>query len=165
VLLGDLHAEYATPTDQSDETVRLSKLRMPIPHDATALGNPIAELALTGVGAPTKVLKVIDPTQAYDGTRCHVHFEPVTGAKSYEVWVSPYPDGRGAILLGKSWKESGQLLQGLRPDIEFHLFVLYTDQDGKLSKPSAPPGVQAEGSVRLQIIRRIACDTDSFLLR
>ena len=62
----------------------------------------------------------------------------VTGAKSYEVWVSPYPDGRGAIHVGKAWKKSGQLLQGLRPDIEFHLVVLYTDQDGKLSKPSAP---------------------------
>ncbi len=138
VLLGDLHAEYAVRADQSDETVRLSKLRMPIPHDAPALGNPIVDFEQSGVGSPTKVLKVTDPTQAYDGTRCHVHFEPVTGAKNYEVWVSPYPDGRGAIQLGKAWTESGQLLQGLRPDIEFYLFVMYTDQDGKLSKPSAP---------------------------
>ena len=34
--------------------------------------------------------------------------------------------------------QSGQLLEGLRPDIEFYLFVIYTDKDGKLSKPSAP---------------------------
>ena len=83
-------------------------------------------------------LRVTDPTFQYDGTRCHVHFELVVGATSYDIWVSPYADGRGAIQLGKAWKESGQLLQGLRPDIDFHLFVLYTDKDGKLSKPSAP---------------------------
>jgi len=138
VLLGDLVAEYSSPADQTDEAVRLSKLRMSVPSDAPALGNPIADLQATGVGPPTKVLHVADPTHMYDGTRCHVHFEPVAGATGYDVWVSPYADGRGAIQLGKAWKESGQLLQGLRPDIDFHLFVVYTDQDGKLSKPSAP---------------------------
>src|SRR5207344_962659 len=80
VLLGDLYAEYARPADQTEEAVRLSKVRMPIPADAPALTNPIAELAQTGVGAPTKALKVVDPTYMYDGTRCHVHFEPVAGA-------------------------------------------------------------------------------------
>lgn len=138
VLLGDLIAEYASPADQTDEAVRLSKIRMPIPADAPALGNPIADMAMTGVGAPTKALKVTDPTYAFDGTRCHVHFEPVAAAASYDVWVSPYPDGRGAIQLAKGWAESGLLLQGLRPDIEFYLFVAYTDKDGKPSKPSAP---------------------------
>ncbi len=29
-------------------------------------------------------------------------------------------------------------LEGLRPDIEFYLFVTYTDQAGKLSRPSPP---------------------------
>src|SRR5207247_1804470 len=81
VLLGDLNAEYATRADESEETVRLSKLRMPIPQGAPALGNPIADLAQTGAGAPTKALNVTDPTTAYDGTRCHVHFEPVAGAQ------------------------------------------------------------------------------------
>jgi len=138
VLLGDLHAEYATAADQTDETVRLAKLRMPIPQDSPALGNPIVQLEQTGVKAATKALKVTDPTYAFDGTRCHVHFEPVTDAATYDIWVSPYSDGRGAIQLGKAWKESGQLLQGLRPDIEFFLFVVYTDKDGKPSKPSAP---------------------------
>ncbi len=138
VLLGDLNAEYASMNDQGDEAVRLSKLRMPIPPGAPALGNPIADLEKTGIGPPTKVLKVTDPTTAYDGTRCHVHFEPVAGAKSYELWVSPYADGRGAIQLAKAWTQSGQLLEGLRPDIEFYLFVIWTDKNGKLSKPSAP---------------------------
>src|SRR5205807_6987449 len=109
-----------------------------LPPDAPALGNPITELEKTGVVARTKVLMVADPTFAYDGTRCHVHFEPVAGAKGYDLWVSPYADGRGAIQLGKGWTKSGQLLEGLRPDIEFHVFVIYVDKDGKLSKPSAP---------------------------
>jgi hypothetical protein len=90
------------------------------------------------VGAPTKALKVTDPEHQYDGTRCHVHFEPVTGAKGYHVWVSPYSDGRGALQLGANWIESGKMIEGLRPGIEFYLFVLYTDKDGKLSKPSPP---------------------------
>ena len=84
------------------------------------------------------MLKVTDPVHQYDGTRCHVHFDLVPGAKSYDVWVSPYLDGRGALQLGAGWTESGKLIQGLRPDMEFHAFVLYTDKDGKLSKPSKP---------------------------
>lgn len=138
VLLGDLNAEYAQASDKGNEIVRLSKLRMPVPKDAPGLSNPIAEIAKTGVGAPTKVQRVVDPTYQYDGTRCHVHFEPVAGAKTYDVWVAPYADGRGALALGKGWTESGKLLEGLRPDIEFYLFVVYTDKDGKPSKPSEP---------------------------
>jgi hypothetical protein len=137
VLLGDLYAEYASPEDRSKEAVRLSKLRMPVPP-AAEMTNPIAELMQTGVGAPTKVLRVEDPSHQYDGTRCHVHFEPVAGAKAYDVWVGPYPDGKGSIKLGAAWTESGKLIEGLRPDMEFYVFVVYTDKDGKPSKPSEP---------------------------
>ena len=42
------------------------------------------------------------------------------------------------MKLGAAWTESGKLIEGLRPDIEFHVFVVYTDPDGKPSKPSAP---------------------------
>ncbi len=138
VLLGDLNAEYASASDRSAEAVRLSKLRMPAPENAPELGNPIADFAKTGVGVATKVLRVTDPERQYDGTRCHVHFDLVPGAKNYNVWVSPYVDGRGAMQLGSGWTESGKLIEGLRPDIKFHLFVVYTDKDDKVSKPSAP---------------------------
>jgi hypothetical protein len=138
VLLGDLVAEYSDPADKTPEAVRLSKLRMPLPQTSPEIANPIAEMAKTGVGAPTKVIGVRDPTYQYDGTRCHVDFQMVPGAKSYDVWVSPYADGRGALKLGSGWTESGKLIEGLRPGIEFYAFVVYTDQDGKLSKPSAP---------------------------
>ncbi len=140
VLLGDLNAEYASAEDRGDKAVRLSKLRMPIPKDAPELLNPIAELAKTGVGVPATGLEIRDPRpqNLYDGTRCAVHFDLVPGAKTYDVWVSPYADGRGALQLGTGWTESEKLIEGLRPNVEFHLFVVYTDKDGKLSKPSAP---------------------------
>ena len=138
VLLGDLYAEYARATDRGDEAVRLSKLRMPAPKASPDLSNPIADLAKAGVGDPTKVQRVTDPSLQYDGTRCHVHFDLVPGAKSYDVWVSPYADGRGAMQLGKGWTESGKLIAGLRPDMAFYVFVVFTDKDDKPSKPSAP---------------------------
>ncbi|MDA1143150.1 MAG: hypothetical protein O3B01_31705 [Planctomycetota bacterium] len=138
VLLGDLYAEYAQAADRKRETVRLSKLRMPAPESLPELDNPIADLEKTGVGAPTRTLKVRDPAYQYDGTRCHVDFEPVAGAKTYDVWVSPYADGRGALMLGAGWTESGALIQGLHPETEFYLFIVYTDKDGKASKPSVP---------------------------
>ena len=62
---------------------------MPAPQTSPQLGNPIAELEKTGVAAPTKVTGVSDPAHEYDGTRCHVAFDPVSGAKTYDVWVSP----------------------------------------------------------------------------
>ncbi len=138
VLLGDLYVEYETPLDQTKEVVRLSNLRMPVPPpaDTSGIKNPIADMTASGVGAPTQVLGVKDPEHEYDGTRCHVNFTPVPDAKSYDVWVSAYADGRGALKLGKAWTESGKLIRGMRPDRDFWVFVTYTDKDGKVSKPS-----------------------------
>ncbi|HZK82275.1 MAG TPA: hypothetical protein VFC46_14435, partial [Humisphaera sp.] len=51
VFLADLYAEYASKSDRTDEAVRLSKLRMPVPQDLPALGNPIAEFQTNGIGA------------------------------------------------------------------------------------------------------------------
>jgi hypothetical protein len=138
VLLGDMYAEYTSKGDKGDEAVALSRVRMPAPPGAPELGNPIAGLEKTGVGAPTSILGVTDPPHQYDGTRCIVNFQPVPGAKSYDLWVSPYSDGRGAMQLGTGWTESGKLIEGLRADVEFYAFVVYTDKDGKPSKPSAP---------------------------
>ncbi len=138
VLLGDMYAQYASRADQGEEAVRLSQIRMPVPVNAPAMENPIAALEKAGTGAATKVIRVTDPSHQYDGTRCHVAFEPVEGAKGYDVWVAPYKDGTGAMQLGKGWKASGEMITGLRPDREFYVFVTYTDKDGKVSKPSAP---------------------------
>ena len=137
VLLGDLLAEYARPEDKGDEVVRLDKLRMPVPAGIPDLGNPIRDMLATGIGAPVPVDRITLPEQDADGTRCFVHFKPVEGAKSYDVWASPYADGGGALQLGKAWTEPGKQVTGLRADTDFFLFLTYTDKDGKLSKPSA----------------------------
>lgn len=138
VLLSDVYAEYASAADRTEEAVRLSRVRMPMPPAPPTMANPIADAEKAGVGAATKALRVRDPEHQYDGTRCHVDFEPVADAKTYDVWVSPYPDGRGAMKLGTAWAKSGEMIQGLRPDITFYLFVTYTDAAGKVSKPSPP---------------------------
>jgi hypothetical protein len=137
VLLGGLYAEYDRPGDQTDAAVRQSHLRMPLPAGAPDLDNPIRTLAATGTDPAPTVTKVNPPEREYDGRRCHVHFTAVPGAKTYEVWVTTYADGRGAILLGEKWAAPGQLLTGLAPNIDLYLFVVDRDAAGKASKPSA----------------------------
>jgi len=138
VLLGALFAEYEKPADKTAEAVRTSRLRMPVPQGIPNLGNPIKEMQDKGVGEQTVALGVTPPTYQPDGTRCQVRFKTVEGAKSYDLWVSAYPDGTGAVKLGSGWAESGSILEGLRPAVDFYLFIVYTDRDGKLSKPSEP---------------------------
>jgi hypothetical protein len=134
VLLGSLLAEYETLADKTDEAVRLSRLRMPLPATAPDLANPIRTLTEAGIADGPSVTKVTQPEREYDGRRCHVHFEPAAGAKTYDVWVSTYADGRGAVLLGKDWAAPGQLLTGLSPNIDLYLFVVAKDAAGKSSR-------------------------------
>ena len=136
VLLGSLYAEYEQPADQTDQAVLLSRLRMPVPDTPPDLANPIRELAQAGTTAGPEVTRITPPEREYDGRRCHVHFAPAVGAKTYEVWVATYADGRGAILLGKDWTTPGQLLTGLSPNIDLYLFVVAKDAAGNASKPS-----------------------------
>jgi hypothetical protein len=135
VLLGSLYAEYERPADKTDEAVRLSRLRMSVPNTAPDLANPIRKLAETATKAGPEVAKINPPEREYDGRRCHVHFAPAVGAKTYDVWVSTYADGRGAILLGKDWTAPGQLLTGLSPNVDLYLFVVAKDAAGKASRP------------------------------
>jgi hypothetical protein len=135
VLLATLHVEYEKPADKTDEAVRLSRLRMPVPAAPPELANPINQLAQAGAAPGPDVTKIDRPEREYDGRRCHVHFAPATGAKNYDLWVSTYADGRGAILLGKDWTAPGQLLTGLSPNTDLYLFVVAKDAAGKASKP------------------------------
>jgi hypothetical protein len=102
VLLGSLYAEYEKPADRTDEAVRLSRLRMPVPDTPPNLANPIRQLAESGTTAGPEMSKVSPPEREYDGRRCHVHFAP-TAAKAYDVWVSTYADGRGRSF----WARTG----------------------------------------------------------
>jgi hypothetical protein len=135
ILLGSLYAEYETAADKTPEAVRLSRLRMPLPAGAPALANPLEKLIKTGVGKGPTIIKVTAPEREYDGRRCHVHFKPAASAVKYDVWASPYADGRGAVQLARGWAKPGGLLTGLSPNTDFYLFVVAIDKAGKRSKP------------------------------
>lgn len=138
VLLGDLLAEYATEFDKTGEAVKLSRIRMPAPAGAAGLGNPLNDLEAKGVARAPAITRVEPPAHEYDGTRCLVFFDKTPEAVTYEIWVSPYADGKGAMKLASGWKEPGQLITGLRPEIGFYAFVVYRGKDDKPSKPFKP---------------------------
>ncbi|MCM8759440.1 MAG: hypothetical protein NC906_06690, partial [Candidatus Omnitrophica bacterium] len=138
VLLGDLYAEYASSEDMTDKAVKLSNIRMPVPQGIPVLENPIKNLEQTGVLPSVKILSVQDPEHMPDGTRCNIYFQEASDAKSYDVWVSVYPDGTAAVKIASNLTKSGSLIQGLKPDTDFYLFIVYKDIEGKQSKPSQP---------------------------
>ena len=88
-------AEYETAADKTEEAVRLSRLRMPLPATAPELANPIRKLDRSGhEGRPRG-----DEGGGADARRRrHASWcvSEAKGAKSYDLWVSPYEDGRGA---------------------------------------------------------------------
>jgi hypothetical protein len=137
-LLGGLYAEYETAADKTPEAVRLAQLRMPLPAALPELANPLKKFTETGVGEGPAIVKVVPPEREYDGRRCHVHFAPAKNAVKYDIWVSPYADGRGAVQLSTGWLKPGELLTGLSPNIDFYLFVVAIDKTGKPSRPGKP---------------------------
>ncbi len=136
VLLGDLFAEYVRDEDSGDDAVRVSRLRMPMPETLPELPNPIAELRASGEGDAPVIASIEPPERQYDGTRCHVYFEPVANAKHYDIWVSPYEDGRGALHLARAWTEPGRLLTGLNANTDLYLFLTATFEDDTTTPPS-----------------------------
>ena len=145
MLLGDLYAEYAD-AGRRDARGRAAGGGA----HAGAEGREGPRQSDRRTARPTapapavKIERITLPNQEADGTQCYVHFPKVDGAKQYDVWARPYADGRGALHLGKAWKEPGRLVRGLRPNQNFYLFVTYTDADGKVSKPSPPFKINLE---------------------
>jgi len=136
VYFGKLLVEYERSEDATPEAVKESRLRMPMPKELPNLPNPIAEMARDGVGAPTEITGLKAPEHYYDGTRMHVNFKPVPGAKACHLWVSAHEDGRGAINLVPGGIKSGDLVLGLRPSIKLYYWITYKDAQDKTSKPS-----------------------------
>lgn len=136
VSFGKLYVEYASPADATEEAVRLSRLRMPLPQGAAELPNPIAEMAREGVGAPVAIAKFEPPLDRDDGTTVHVQFQETPAAKTYSIWCSAHADGRGAVNMTPGGAKSGALVAGLRPAIKLYFWVTYNDAAGKTSKPS-----------------------------
>jgi hypothetical protein len=137
VCFGRLYAEYAAADDATDEAVRISRLRMPLPQGVPELPNPIAELSASGVGPATAIRRLEAPLEHNDGTSTQVFFDETPAAKQYFVWVSAHADGRGAVNLTPGGAKPGSLVGGLRPGLPFYFWVTYVDEQGKSSKPSA----------------------------
>ena len=137
ILLGRLFVEYEQASDATEEAVRVSRLRLPPPPgDPKNLPNPIADLARDGVGEGPRILRLSAPEHQYDGTRMHVHFEPLPGTNTYHLWVGAHADGRGAVNLRPQGVKPGDLVTGLRPGIKLYYWLTSTDAKGVVSKPS-----------------------------
>jgi hypothetical protein len=147
VLLGELVAEYETPFDSSEKATALNQLRPPKLQGEFALANPITKLQAEGELTPVKLDSVRMPDWGYDGTRCHVQFSEAPDAAEYQVWVSAYPDGRGAVQMGKM-KAPGGLISNLRPAMKLYLWVTYTTTPAKGAKPAT---AQSKPSNALEI--------------
>ncbi|MGB9643073.1 MAG: hypothetical protein ACPL3Q_07745, partial [Candidatus Ratteibacteria bacterium] len=136
VLFADLYAEYECDENNTAQAIRLSKLRMPVTNNIPEIDNPTIEFQKTGIFPPTEITSITVPEQKFDGTKCYVWFKKMENADTYEIWVSPYENGAGAICLGEKWTEPGGLLSGLNPNTDLYIFVVYRDKTGKPSKPS-----------------------------
>lgn len=136
VSFGKMFVEYETPFDATRAAVSESKLRMPMPKRIGELPNPIADMARDGVGAATTIVRIRPPEHEYDGTRAHIDFKEVEGAKAYYLWCSAHADGQGAVNMVPAGIKNGQLVRGFRPAIKLYYWIVYADKDGKLSKPS-----------------------------
>jgi hypothetical protein len=147
VLLGKLTAEYETPREATPQAVALNQLRPPKVTGEYAMANPIAKMDAAGALASVELKGVRNPDWGYDGTRCHVDFSEAPDAAEYQVWVSAYPDGRGAVLMGRM-KTPGGLISNLRPAMKLYLWVTYATAPAKRAKS---PAVMSKPSNRLEI--------------
>jgi hypothetical protein len=136
VCFGKLYLEYGSPEEATQEAVRISRLRMPLPTGVPDLPNPIRDLEQGGIGPPAEITKLEPPAEHNDGTSVRVHFKEIDAAKSYFVWVSTHDDGRGAVNMTPSGAKSGVLIAELRPAVKFYFWVTYQDAQGRMSRPS-----------------------------
>lgn len=109
---------------------------MPPPPTGARRLNPLAELK--GTLTPTEITGVKHPIHYYDGTRGHFAFKEVPEAAFYDIYVSLYPTGEGAICLATGVKKSGALVKGFLPGRDNYAFIVWRDAKGRTSKPSAP---------------------------
>jgi hypothetical protein len=65
-----------------------------------------------------------------------VRFE-MTEGMTYKLYLSLYPDGRGAELL-KAGVKDNQLIRGFKPETPMYLYLTAIGSDKKESKPSKP---------------------------
>ena len=94
----------------------------------------VARLAAEGVGAAPTIQGSEEPEHFNDGRQMHVRFRQ-DPALRYNLYVSRFPDGRGADLLVAGVADH-QLVGGLRPEMTMYLFLTSVDVQKRESKPS-----------------------------
>ncbi len=133
--LAGLVAEYDAEESTTEKAVAANKLRMPLPAWAGPSDNPVARLAVDGVGGAPAIRAFEEPQHFNDGRSMHLRFV-ADPALTYNLYLSRFADGRGADLLTKGVKDN-QLVTGLRPETKMYLFLTAVGADKKESKPSA----------------------------
>ncbi len=136
VCFGRMYVEYENPEDATQKTVSLNRIRMEKPEPVSDLPNPIADMKKTGVYDPVSIIKLEPPSWGADGTNVFIYFTEVPEASKYFIWVGPYADGRIAINMTPDGAKNGQHIYGLRPGIRLYYWVVWSDREGKISKPS-----------------------------
>jgi hypothetical protein len=132
--LSDLMAEYADAADATASGLKQYQLRKPMPEWNGPQENPIARLQTQGAGAAPAIRGFEEPGHFNDGRRMTIRFDGQEGLK-YNLYLSLYPDGRGAELL-KAGVLDNTLVVGLRPEVPLYLFLTSVGTDGRESKPS-----------------------------
>ena len=111
-----------------------NKLRAPVPVWSGPVDNPIAKLTLEGAGAAPEIREFKEPQHYNDGRRMMIHFDEAPD-KKYNLYLSIYPDGRGADLLRVGVKND-TLVTGFKPETPMYMFLTAVGADKKESKPS-----------------------------
>ena len=132
--LAGLTAEYDSKANTTDKAVAESHTRMPLPNWVGPAENTIARLRTEGVGEAPAIKAFDEPAHYYDGRSMHIRF-PARAGITYNLYLSRYPDGRGAELFRPDVKD-GVLVAGFRPGVPVYLFLTATGADKKVSKPS-----------------------------
>ncbi len=134
--LSQLVAEYDTEENATPSVIVRGRLRMPLPLWSGPAENLFAKLNAEGTAAPPELHEFTEPTHFNDGRRMAVHFDEAAGLK-YNLYLSIYPDGRGADLV-KAAVKSGDVVAGFKPEVPLYLFLTSVGADKKESKPSKP---------------------------
>ena len=132
--LSQLVAEYASEENATPAILAKYKPRMPLPVWTGPAENLLAKLNAEGAGPAPELREFTEPTHFNDGRRMIVHFDEAADRK-YNLYLSIYPDGRGADLL-KAAVKSGDQVTGFKPETPMYLFLTSVGADKKESKAS-----------------------------
>lgn len=134
--LSHLVAEYDAEPNALPAAIAKNRLRMPVAVWTGPPENLIAKLTAEGAGTAPPIRQFTEPTHFNDGRRMIIHFDEAADQK-YNLYLSIYPDGRGADLVKAGVKNNDQVV-GFKPETPMFLFLTAMGSDKKESKPSKP---------------------------